>query len=538
MPSLFLSDCRLAAAAIACLFSIAMPLHAGEITLRMKNGDFQLKGELVAYDNAKYTIMSKSLGSMTLDANRFDCIGDACPTGVLALRAPSDDFSGAANAGPSAFAISGSNTIGNQLMPNLIEAYAQKAGLKLTKTVGADPLDLAFDLAKADGSNAGKIALHRHGSSTAFTDMEKKVAEIGMASRPVKGEEVKKFIAAGLGNLQLPDSEHVLGLDGLVVLVSPDNPLVSLPVATIAKIFAGEIKDWSEIGQPAGKINVYAPTKDSGTFDTFEHLVLKPNKLELTTEAKRTANHAEQADWVAHDRLGIGFAGIAYMRNAKPLNIVASCGLISQPTIFNIKTEEYPLSRRLFLYTMGQPRDPLARQLLSFALSGDAQGIVKQADFIDQVPETAGYDTQTGRIAFALNALPANFNAELMQSFTNDIQKGRRLSLTFRFHTGSYTLDNKALADVKRLVNLQKDEAFTNKDILLAGFADTQGLFSANVFLSQNRARAVLAALKAEGLDLAKHKISIKGYGELAPAACNDTPEGMQINRRVEVWLN
>ncbi|MEQ1384070.1 hypothetical protein ABLW58_25810, partial [Salmonella enterica] len=82
----------------------------------------------------------------------------------------------------------------------------------------------------------------------------------------------------------------------------------------------------------------------SGTFDTFDNLVLKPRNLKLVDTAKRTENHAEQSDLVAADPNGIGFAGIAYERNAKALNIETSCGLIVKPSVFSMKTEEYPLS--------------------------------------------------------------------------------------------------------------------------------------------------------------------------------------------------
>jgi phosphate transport system substrate-binding protein len=517
----------------SCAYSAAA--LAGEVTLRAKNGDFQIRGELVSYDNNKYTIMSASLGSMSLDASRFDCIGGGCPTDAIAMRAePPPDVP----AGPLSISISGSNTIGNQLMPNLIEAYAEATKTKLTKVVSADALDVEFRVAGQDGHDGGVIALHRHGSATAFTDLEKKVAQIGMASRPVKAEEAQKIITAGLGDVRRTGSEHILGLDGLLVLVSPQNPVISLPTDTIAKIFSGQITDWAQVGQPAGTINVYAPTKESGTFDTFDNLVLKPNKLELTPTAKRTPNHAEQSDWVAHDAMGIGFAGIAYQRNAKALNVVSSCGLIAQPSTFSIKTEEYPLSRRLFLYTSGEPRDPVARGILAFALSPQAQPIVKQSDFIDQMPETASYESQAARIAFALNAEPENFDANLMKAFTNDIKSAERLSVTFRFQSGSYELDNKALADAKRLVELLKTESYRNKSVLLAGFADTKGTFSANLVLSRQRAKAVLAVMKADGLPVEQIKIAIKGYSELAPAACNDTPESMELNRRVEVWVN
>ncbi|MBS0270455.1 MAG: OmpA family protein, partial [Proteobacteria bacterium] len=77
-----------------------------------------------------------------------------------------------------------------------------------------------------------------------------------------------------------------------------------------------------------------------------------------------------------------------------------------------------------------------------------------------------------------------------------------------------------------------------NKSVLLAGFADTKGTFSVNQTLSRHRAKAVLEVMKAVGLLPGQGKIAVKGYSELAPAACNDTADGMQLNRRVEVWVN
>jgi phosphate transport system substrate-binding protein len=523
-------------AVIAAICACSLTAIAGEVTLRAKSGDFEIKGELTAYDSTKYTIQSTSLGAMSLDASRFDCVRGSCPTADVAMRA--EPTAQDPKTVPETISISGSNTIGNQLMPNLIEAYAGSTNTKLTKVVSADALDVQFRMSGEDGHDQGLIALHRHGSATAFVDMQKKVSEIGMASRRVKDDEVQKLAAIGLGDVRAPGSEHVLGLDGLLVLVSPDNPVVSLPTATIAKIFAGKITDWSEVGQPAGKIDVYAPTPDSGTFDTFDNLVLKPNKFELAANAKRTPNHAEQSDWVAHDPKGIGFTGIAYQRNAKALNIVSTCGLIAPPSTFSIKTEEYPLSRRLFLYTSGEPKDAVARGLLAFALSPDAQPIVKQSDFIDQVPETESYESQASRIAYGLNAEPLNFDANLMNAFTGQVKSAQRLSVTFRFRSGSYELDNKALADAKRLVELLKTDPYKDKSILLAGFADTKGTFATNRNLSLHRAKAVLAVMKANGLLEPRAKLAVKGFSELAPVSCNDTEDGMQLNRRVEVWVN
>ena len=514
----------------------ATAAHAAEVTLKMKGGDFSVTGDLQAFDNSKYTIQSKSFGVMSLDASRFDCEGPGCPKAGAPAGVPTPAVK-IVPAGDGHIQLIGSNTIGGQLMPALVQAYFQSQAIKTTKIAGENPLDLTFKLADAKGADFGTIELHRHGSGTAFKAFEQKAPiDIGLSSRPIKAEEAAKLSSMGYPDMRIPANEHVLGLDGLEVLVAPGNPAVSLSLDNIAKIFGGVIKDWSEVGLPAGKINVYAPTPESGTFETFDTLVLHTRNLKLVDTAMRTENHAEQSDLVAADPNGIGFTGIAYQRNAKSLNIETSCGLIVRPSVFSMKTEEYPLLRRLYLYTVGEPKQAMARGLLAFAVSGAAQPIVRQNDFIDQEPEALEFQAQTTRIAYALNAPGADFDLNLMKSLIADLKPARRLSTTFRFETATYALDSKATADVGRLREILDKPDYKNKTVILAGFADGVGRFDSNLELSQRRAASVLSALQRSGAKIPAQLVT-KAYSQLAPVACNDSPESRTFNRRVEVWV-
>lgn len=524
-----------AAIAIAAVGVAVAAVQAQEITLRMKGGDFQVTGELRAYDREKYTIFSNALGAMSLDASRFECIGDNCPDApVTAPVSPAALISGTSGQ----LRIVGSNTVGNQLMPALIQSFATRNEMTTTKVVGTNPLDVTFKLVNAAGRDVAEIELARHGSTTSFAALLDGSAEIGMSSRPVKDKEAAALAAAGRGDMRAPSNEHIIGLDGLLVIVSEDNPAVSLSLEQVAKIFSGAITDWSEIGLPGGPINVYAPSDDSGTYDTFESLVLRPTNAKLAAAAKRTENHAEQSDWVARDPQGIGVVGIAYQRNAKPLNIARSCGLIAKPTRFAMKTEEYPLTRRLYLYTPGRPKDALARGLLDYALSKEAQPVVTAADFIDQSPEALPFVEQSARIAYALNASEEDFDMDLMRSLISTFKGAERMSVTLRFRPGAANLDNKALSDIARLRDTLAREDYAGKTVLIAGYADAVGAFPVNLDLSQKRAHAVLAALmegdkaKLDGLKFATY-----AFSELAPVACNDEEAGRSFNRRVEVWV-
>ena len=470
----------LGAVAVGLLALAPTSSLAQEIKLRIKGGGFELSGQLKAFDGTKYVIASPALGNMTVDATRFDCISANCPTGPVTSAAPRAQGSPRDVRGK--IMIAGSNTIGNALMPALVEGFARKNGFQTEKVVGQDPLDLMIKITDNNGREIAAVDLRRHGSSTSFRQLESKAVEIGMSSRAIKEAEIQKLAAAGLGNMKQPSHEHVLGLDGLMVIVSEENTAVSIPRDKLPAVFSGQITNWADLGLPPGQINVYAPDKDSGTFETFNQLVLKPAGVSISDTAKRTHNHKEQSDWVAADPLGIGFVGIAYQRNAKALNIEMPCGLISQPSVFSMKTEEYPLARRLYLYTSGQPKAALARSLLQFSLSPDAQPIVRDVEFIDQSPESLPVVDQSARIAYALNSSNQEFNLAIMRQFMVDTQKAERLSTTLRFETGSFALDTKAQGDIRRLSQVLRGDTYKERERLCFSASPTRSVASSRTW--------------------------------------------------------
>ena len=94
-------------------------------------------------------------------------------------------------------------------------------------------------------------------------------------------------------------------------------------------------------------------------------------------------------------------------------------------SVFAAKTEEYPMSRRLYFYTRGQPQT-LARELLAHALSPAVQPVLKTANFVDQEPETLEFGAQTSRIAYALNAQGEDFDMGMMRTLISEIKEARR----------------------------------------------------------------------------------------------------------------
>ena len=432
--------------------------------------------------------------------------------------------------------IHGSNTIGAQMGPNLIEAFGQATGHGNVSVVpGRVGEERKIVLAGADPNRAVNVELHSHGSGTAFTSLATKAADLGMASRPVNDKEREAVMAAGMGDLRSVGQEHVIGLDGLSVIVNQGNPLSSLTVAQIAAIFTGGVTDWAEIGGRPGRIQVYARDVKSGTFDTFNELVLRRRALALGTRSFESST--ELSDDVAADPNGIGFVGLAYIRAARAVSVVQACGLAVPADPFTVRTEEYPLARRLFIYSPAEPTR-IAASFLAFAGSAEAQPVVSAAGFVNLSPELSAvayneFRKRTAPEMFGSTPTPETADSRgIVQSLRVLFSEARRLSITFRFQSDSSALDTRGEADVARLVAWAREPANASRLIVLVGYSSPVGAFRQNVALSRGRADVLPQRLRADGVI----NVSTVGAGPVSAVACNADARGQALNRRVEVW--
>jgi len=408
--------------------------------------------------------------------------------------------------------LSGSNTIGAGLAPALVEEFLKQQGATEVKTLSRDRDDEVRVQGVLPGDHAPKaIEIRAHGSDTAFEDLANGQADIGMASRRIKTEEVAQL--ASLGDMTSPACEHILGLDGIAVIVSRKNPVWTLGKDQIAQIFKGAIGNWAQVGGSNGAINLYTRDDKSGTYDTFRTLVL--GNAPLAPSARRIEDSRRLSDSVARDPNGIGFIGLAYIQETRAIAVYENGAAPLLPSPFTVATEDYALSRRLFLYTPAHPRQELTHRFVDFALSSIWQNIVAKVGFV-------GQNLSAAVAATGSPAVPPDYRRLTSGS--------DRLSLDFRFREGSSQLDNKAVVDLTRVVTFLIDLHYSGDNLLLLGFDDSK---EAPENLSKDRADAVALQFEQRGVKPA----TVVGFGSQLAVASNDTPEGRQRNRRVEIWL-
>ncbi|MEM7671378.1 MAG: phosphate ABC transporter substrate-binding/OmpA family protein, partial [Pseudomonadota bacterium] len=350
--------------------------------------------------------------------------------------------------------------------------------------------------------------------------------------------EAVRMRQAGLNDPRDTDNEHILALDGLIIVTHPSNPLNSIELDELPYVFSGDVTNWSELGGPNQDIVLHTREAASGTYDTFDSVVMSVAGEEMSPSAVNFTSNAELSDAVSRTPGAIGFTGAADVRAAKVLDLKQSCGIISQPSTFSMKTEEYPLSRRLFLYDSPDDAPAHSRQLLDYALADEAQGIIEEAGFVSLREERVTLASQGMRLVHAILGEP-EFSLNDMREMLGQLQEAERLSITFRFNQGSTALDARSARDARRLATDLTTGAHANKEILLVGFTDSIGQADINRGLSLRRANEVLATLSAVIGPNALNLLPIRtlGFGEIAPVGCNTTFEGRQNNRRVEVWL-
>ena len=158
---------------------VAMPLaNAAEVTLKMRGGTFEVTGTLRSFDLRKWVITAPGLGVLTLDAARYECISQGCPS-----RPVTADVMPVLPARPLTTTWIGGSAIGTEFMPRLIRAFAASLGAKATSQIGTDPKNLSFALTAPDGRLIGTINVNRQGVPQGFAAMAKGTAD-GITTAP------------------------------------------------------------------------------------------------------------------------------------------------------------------------------------------------------------------------------------------------------------------------------------------------------------------------------------------------------------------
>ena len=237
-------------------------------------------------------------------------------------------------------------------------------------TVG--PISKAFADYYKETHPGVNITISESGSGNGVKSLTNKACDIANMSRFMKEAEFKSCVEKGV----LPVA-HVVAFDGLAVIVNPENPVGALSMEQIADIYTGKVKNWKEVGGADAPIVIVSRDTNSGTFETFNELVLK--KRDVVHGAEYVGSNGQARTRVNTTKNAIGYVGLGFVDDSvKPLSVG---GML--PNAKSVASGKYPIARPLFMFTDGYPK--MGSDVYNFVnlhLSPEGREIVRELGFV------------------------------------------------------------------------------------------------------------------------------------------------------------
>ena len=207
-----------------------------------------------------------------------------------------------------------------------------------------------------------KFTYNPTGSGSGIQAVSEGRCDIGLSSRALKSDEKE----SGL-------TETVLALDGIAIVVSPENPVSDLDVDTIAKIYTGEITNWEDVGGNDAEIVLIGREAGSGTRDGFESITGTKDSCAYRQELTSTG---DVINTVSKNPNAIGYASLSAVgESVKALTVGGVAA-----TEDTVRDGSYVVQRPFVLVTKtGSELSPAAQAFFDYATSGEVADIIANA---------------------------------------------------------------------------------------------------------------------------------------------------------------
>ena len=207
-----------------------------------------------------------------------------------------------------------------------------------------------------------KFTYNPTGSGSGIQAVSEGRCDIGLSSRALKDDEK----ASGL-------VETVVALDGIAIVVNPENPVSDLDIDTIAKIYTGEITNWKDVGGNDAEIVLIGREAGSGTRDGFESITGTKDACQYRQELTSTG---DVINTVSQNPDAIGYTSLSAVGDSVKALTVGGV----EATEATVKDGSYVVQRPFVLVTKeGTKLSPAAQAFFDYALSADAASIIAAA---------------------------------------------------------------------------------------------------------------------------------------------------------------
>jgi phosphate transport system substrate-binding protein len=230
------------------------------------------------------------------------------------------------------------------------------------------------------------------GSGTGIAALINGTVDIANSSRKLEPDEIVR----AKEHTGMEPHEHIVGYDALAVYVHKNNPLQEATLDQLAEIYGegGKIEKWSQLGVknpgcPTDEIIRVSRQSNSGTYHYFREALLGSTR-DFKLGSRDLHGSKDVVELVANTPCAIGYSGMGYATAAvKALQIARQAGETAYaPTAENTLNNTYPISRPLYVYTLGEPKEHI-RKYLEWMRSEAAQKIVEESGYVPLSPASS-----------------------------------------------------------------------------------------------------------------------------------------------------
>jgi len=225
-----------------------------------------------------------------------------------------------------------------------------------------------------------KIEVRGGGSGVGIADLTAGKVVMANASRKMKPKEH----ALAKKNTGKEPVEYIVGLDALAIYIHPDNPVDELTLAQLADVYGADkkVKQWADLGvEFPGELVCVSRQNSSGTYAYFKEAVLKDD--DFRDDTVNQSGSADVVALVANTPLAIGYSGMGYKTDkVKTVAVAKEEGAeYHQPTVESAASGDYPVSRPLHIYTLGEP-EGATKEYLDWIMSDAGQKVLQDIGYV------------------------------------------------------------------------------------------------------------------------------------------------------------
>ena len=206
-----------------------------------------------------------------------------------------------------------------------------------------------------------KVTYNPTGSGSGIQAVQEGRCDIGLSSRNLKDEEAKDLVGT------------VVAIDGIAIILNPENPIADLTIDQIAQLYKGEITNWKEIGGNDAPVVLIGREAASGTRDGFESITGTEDACKYSQELTSTGDVVQT---VASNPNAIGYASLASVKDTvKAIDVEGVT-----PTTETIQNGTYKVQRNfVFVTKKNTELSGAAKAFFDFATSSAADKLIEEA---------------------------------------------------------------------------------------------------------------------------------------------------------------